>query len=494
MTNRSAGIFLHLTSLPGNFGVGDLGYEARKFVDLLYEHSVKIWQICPICPTAFGNSPYSTPCAFAGNPILISPEVLMDWGYLKQDDLAEYPNCSSEFVEFDKILKIKEYLLRKAFKNFTSTADYENFCEEKKHWLEPYALFLLLSKKFGTTNWSNWEPKFAKYNKKALEKYASENKEELDYHRFVQFIFHSQWFDLKKYANMHGIKIFGDVPYYVSYESSDVWSNQGIFELNKDGKMLRVGGVPPDYFSDDGQLWGTPLYRWDKIKNTGFDWWIKRMKQAFFYNDMVRIDHFRAFESFWAVDGNAKTAKIGIWEKGPGNEFFAAVKSEFGEKIELIAEDLGVITEEVNKLRDSENLCGMKIFQFAFDGNSKNYYLPYNCTQRSIMYSGTHDNDTILGWFRSLDEHTKTLVRNYISVNSHNEREILLKIIREVLASVSVYAILQLPDLLGLGSEARFNVPGTVGNTNWSWRFKWSDIHKNTFAELKELINIFGRH
>lgn len=492
MTNRSAGIFLHLTSLPGNFGVGDLGYEARKFVDLLYENSVKIWQICPICPTAFGNSPYSTPCALAGNPFLISLEVLRDWGYLKNEDLADFPKFSTKSVEFDEITEAKDKLLQKAYENFTPTHDYENFCKEENYWLNPYVLFLSLSKKFGTTNWSEWG-KFSKYNKKILEKYTEENKKELDYHRFVQFIFHSQWFDLKKYANTHNIKIFGDVPYYVSYESSDVWSNQSIFELDKDGKMLRVGGVPPDYFSEDGQLWGTPLYRWEKLKKAGYQWWLNRIKLAFFYNDIVRIDHFRAFESFWAVEGNAKTAKVGVWEKGPGNDFFKAIREKFGDKIELIAEDLGVITEEVDKLRDSENLCGMKIFQFAFDGNRNNYYLPYNCTEKSVMYSGTHDNDTILGWYRELNESTKELVKNYICETSNDETKILKKITREVLASVSKYAILQLQDLLGLGSEARFNVPGIVDEKNWSWRFEWNNIPSKTFAELKEMIQAFGR-
>jgi len=492
MTNRSAGIFLHLTSLPGNFGVGDLGYEARKFVDLLYENSVKIWQICPICPTAFGNSPYSTPCALAGNPLLISLEILRDWGYLRNGDLEDFPKFSTKTVEFDEVIEAKNKLFQKAFENFTPSYDYENFCKEENYWLNPYVLFLSLSKKFGTPNWSEWD-KFAKYDKKMLEKYAEENKKELDYHRFIQFIFHSQWFDLKKYANTHNIRIFGDVPYYVSYESSDVWSNQSIFELDKDGKMLRVGGVPPDYFSEDGQLWGTPLYRWEKIKKTGYEWWLNRIKLAFFYNDIVRIDHFRAFESFWTVEGDAKTAKVGVWEKGPCNDFFKVIREKLGDKIELIAEDLGVITEEVNKLRDSENLCGMKIFQFAFDGNRDNYYLPYNCTQKSVMYSGTHDNDTILGWYRGLDEGTKKLVKDYIGETSNDEHKILKKITREVLASVSVYAVMQLPDLLGLGSEARFNIPGIVGDKNWAWRFEWNNIEQKTFSELKELIQIFGR-
>jgi 4-alpha-glucanotransferase len=493
MTQRSAGIFLHLTSLPGNFGIGDLGYEAKKFIDLLSENSVKIWQICPICPTAFGDSPYSAPCASAGNPLLISPELLRDWGYLKNDDLKDYPYFSPEFVEFEKVRAAKEKLFQKAFLNFKPTSDYEKFCEDENDWLEPYVLFSSLSKKFKTMRWSDWDKKFIKYDKEVLEKYAEENKKELNFHRFVQFIFHSQWFDMKEYAGKHGVRIFGDVPYYVSYESSDVWANQDIFELDKDGKMLRVGGVPPDYFSEDGQLWGTPLYRWEKIKKNGYEWWLKRMKRAFFYNDIVRIDHFRAFESFWAIDGKAKTAKVGVWEKGPGNDFFKII-SEKLKGIELIAEDLGIITDEVNKLRDSENLCGMKIFQFAFDGNRDNYYLPYNCPQQSVMYSGTHDNDTILGWYGNLDKDTKTRVKNYIGENSNDENKILEKITREILASVSVYAVLQLPDLLGLGSEARFNIPGTVGGKNWAWRFNRDDIKKETFTKLKELIRIYGRN
>ncbi|MCL1946622.1 MAG: 4-alpha-glucanotransferase [Chitinivibrionia bacterium] len=489
--NRSTGIFLHITSLPGNFGAGDLGYEAKKWIDLLSQNSIKIWQICPINPTGYGNSPYNSPCAFAGNPLLISVELLRDWGYLKDNEIAKFPNFSQDFVEFDKVFNEKNKIYLKAFERFTPNQFYRDFCEEENYWLEPYVLFLSLSKKFGTVRWNKWDKSFVKYDKKTLDKWASDNKKELDFYRFVQFVFHSQWFDLKKYAVEKGVRIFGDVPYYVSYESSDVWSNQELFELDKNGAMIRVGGVPPDYFSENGQLWGTPIYRWEKIKNTGYDWWLKRIKRAFFYNDIVRIDHFRAFESFWAIDGKAKTAKVGVWAKGPGDDFFNNIYKNM-EKIELIAEDLGVITDEVNKLRDNHNLCGMKVFQFAFDGNRDNYYLPYNCNRQSVMYSGTHDNDTVLGWYKLLDETTKTRVKDYIKAK--NDGEVLENVIREILASVPVYAILQLPDLLGLGSEARFNVPGIVSDKNWAWRFKWKDISANNFNNLKNLIRIFGRN
>jgi len=492
MSNRSTGIFLHITSLPGNFGVGDFGYEAKKWVDLLSRSSVKIWQICPICPTAYGNSPYNAPCAFAGNPILISPEILREWGYLKDDDLKNFgKKLPDDFVDFQNTFEAKDKLFKKAFAGFIPTDDYKKFCETENYWLEPYVLFMSLSRKFKTINWSKWDKNFAEYDKKTIEKYARDNQIELNYHRFLQFIFQSQWFDLKNYANSQGVKIFGDVPYYVSYESSDVWSNQGLFELDSEGKQIRVGGVPPDYFSQDGQLWGTPLYRWKKIKDTDYEWWMNRIKRAFFYNDIVRIDHFRAFESYWAINAKEKTARNGVWEKGPGNEFFDVIKQKFGNLIELVAEDLGVITDEVNKLRDSENLCGMKVFQFAFDGNPDNFYLPYNCGRQSVMYSGTHDNDTILGWYKSLDEYSKNRVKDYILAKSDDE--ILQKTIREVLASAPVYAILQLVDLLGLGSEARFNVPGTVDKKNWAWRFKWDMIKQSSFDDLKKMIQTFGR-
>ncbi|MCL2845133.1 MAG: 4-alpha-glucanotransferase [Chitinivibrionia bacterium] len=490
MTSRSAGIFLHITALPGKFGVGDMGAEAKKFIDLLSQNSVKIWQICPTGPIAFGNSPYSSPSAFAGNQILISVETLKNWGYLQESDVPKTTKYSENSVEFDKVFKDKDKIFRKAFEKFTPNQEYINFCRDENSWLEPYVLFLSLSKKFGTPRWCNWDKNYAKYDKATLEKYAKENEKELNYYRFIQFIFQSQWFDMKKYAADKGVRIFGDIPYYVSYESSDVWANQDIFELNTKGEMARVGGVPPDYFSEDGQLWGTPLYRWKKIKATGYDWWVKRMKRSFFYNDMVRIDHFRAFESFWAIDGKATTAKVGVWEKGPGDDFFANIYKNI-DGIELIAEDLGIITDEVNKLRDSQNLCGMKIFQFAFDGNPDNYYLPYNCNRQSVMYSGTHDNDTVLGWYSNLDEQTKERVKNYIQAK--NDDEVSGKIIREVLAARSVYAVLQLPDLLGLGSEARFNVPGTVNDKNWAWRFKWSDVNKKTMDDLKKMIQIYGR-
>jgi 4-alpha-glucanotransferase len=486
--SRSSGIFLHITSLPSKYGIGDLGHDARRWINTIADAGQSIWQICPVGPVGYGFSPYMTLSAFAGNPMIISPELLKDWGYLSESDLVSFPSFSTEKVEFDRVSVEKERLLKTAYKNFSPNEEYSKFCKNESYWLDDFVVFTSLSNHFKTTQWTKWSKKYREYDKKELALWLKENEKEIDYVKFVQFILQSQWFDLKSHAHSRGVKIFGDVPYYVAYESSDVWANQNLFELDKKGKALRVGGVPPDYFSEDGQLWGNPLYRWDDMKKDGYDWWIKRFRRSFYYNDLVRIDHFRAFEAFWAIDGDSKTAKVGEWIKGPGHDLFVAVRKALGD-VEVIAEDLGIITDEVVALRIGENMPGMKILQFAFDENSENWYLPFNCEQNSVMYTGTHDNDTTQGWVDSLDENQIKPVLTYFDCSKEKLNE---KMCRAVIGSVSDMAIIPLQDILGLDSSARFNVPGTVSD-NWSWRFDWGMIKQDKFNKLKEWTTIFGR-
>lgn len=485
---RVSGLFLHITSLPSKFGVGDMGYDAFRWIDLLQKNKQSLWQVCPIGPVDYGFSPYMTLSAFAGNTMLISPDILVDWSLLTAEDVAHFPIFSEKHVEFEKVAKAKDKLFRKAYKNFEENDLYRSFIKDEEHWLDDFVLFLSLAKEFMTNNWSEWPEKYRLRNKEALQKWQIKHKDELRYYKFLQYIFQSQWFDLKKYANDRGVKLFGDVPYYVAFASSDVWANREIFELDEDGYPLRVGGVPPDYFSEDGQLWGNPLYRWEDMAKDEYKWWINRLKRSNYYTDYIRIDHFRAFEAFWAIPAESETAKTGEWVKCPGEEFFTEVQKKFGE-LPLIAEDLGTITPEVVELRLAFKLPGMKVFQFAFDGNPENWYLPYNCGQNSVMYSGTHDNDTMLGWIESLDKITLKNVMNYLNCT---KAELPTKIIREVLASVSKIAIFPLQDILRLGTEARFNTPGTVGD-NWGFRFDWGMIKEEYMEELREFTALFGR-
>lgn len=485
---RESGLFLHITSLPSEYGCGDLGSGARKWIDLMASAHQKVWQICPIGPTGYGYSPYMSLSAFAGNPLLLSPELLKEWGYLTEEDLVDYPVLNNSSVEFSKVEKAKEKILKIAFKNFTETDEYHAFLERESYWLNDWALFMSLTVHLGGKKWNEWEKKYRCRDTEALRLWKIEHRDEIKYHYFVQFMYHSQWFDMKQYAHQKGVKIFGDIPFYVAYESCDVWANQEVFELDEEARRIRVGGVPPDYFSEDGQLWGNPLYRWDFLETVGYEWWIKRMERTFYYCDLVRIDHFRAFEAYWAIPGDSPTAKVGEWIKGPDKAFFTALKERLGE-CELVAEDLGIITEEVVKLRIGENLPGMKVLQFAFDGNPQNWYLPYNCGQNSVFYTGTHDNDTTVGWLESLDEKALENVTAYFDCTKD---EVPARCNREALASVCNLSIIPLVDVLHLDGSCRFNVPG-IADGNWSWRITWEEIDFKYIHELGRMTKLFGR-
>lgn len=490
---RSSGILLHPTSLPGKYGIGTLGREAYDFVDFLISANQKLWQVYPLGPTGYGDSPYQCFSAFAGNPYLISLDKLVDEGLLKAKDIGG-DHFSDGNIDFGKIFQHKHAVLKKAFEIFKKSASeitkekYEIFNANNKIWLDDYALFMSLKDEFGGRPWVEWENEIKLRKPEALKKYTDKLKDSIAYNKFVQYIFFKQWYELKAYANQNYIKIIGDIPIFVAFDSSDAWSNPDIFFFDEDRKPTKVAGVPPDYFSATGQLWGNPLYNWDVIKATGYKWWIDRVKLNCEAVDIVRIDHFRGFAGYWAVPADEKTAINGKWESGPGKDLFAAIEKALG-TLPIIAEDLGVITPDVEDLRDSFNFPGMKILQFAFDSEEESDYLPHNYPQNSVVYTGTHDNDTIVGWYAKAKKSDQEYAKEYLNSNG---KDVAWDFIRGAWSSAADIAIIPLQDLLGLGSEARINTPGNASG-NWQWRFKAGELTKEHAVKLKKLTKIYHR-
>ena len=493
MKNRKSGVLLHITSLPGIEGIGTMGKNAYQFVDFLVEIGQKFWQILPLGPVGAGYSPYQCFSAFAGEPMMIDLELIKDEGLLKTEDFAVIPKFFQTRVEFEKVRKWKIVLLEKAFLNFRENRffqykdEYNYFLNEHGWWLHDFALFMAAKEHFGPVSWYKWEKDFKLRKPEALNKLAQLLWDKTDFHRFLQFLFFRQWFALKKYANSKGIDIIGDVPLYVSGESADVWTNTDIFILDKNLKPIEVGGVPPDYFSETGQLWGNPVYNWTRLKERDYDWWMARMHFNLNFFNLVRIDHFRGLESYWSVPAKEKTAINGKWIPANGKEMLAKLKSQIHE-LPLIAEDLGVITPEVEKLRDEFNLPGMKVLQFAFTTDAKNKDLPHNYTNDFVVYTGTHDNDTTLGWLRSVKSDEKLMVEKYIG---KSVVESLNAVVEMAMASVANTAIIPMQDILQLDEKSRMNTPGTATG-NWGWRFQWKQLklrHKKFIKKLTEKYN-----
>lgn len=494
MNERASGILLHPTSLPGKYGIGTLGKAAFNFIDFLNRAKQRYWQILPLGPTGYGDSPYQCYSAHAGNPDLINLELLVKYGLLTHDDLNSLPSFPLGEVNYELVQKSRLPLLLKAFRAFSELASdldklaYRNFLKGNAAWLNDFALFRSIKEESGNLPWYNWETDLKTRNLEALRTAEVRLSHNIDFHKFLQFIFSKQWHSVKEYAKKHKVLIIGDIPLYISPDSADAWANPDVFEYDENLQPIRVGGVPPDYFSETGQLWGNPLFRWDIMKNTNYKWWMDRIRTNLNLYDVIRIDHFRGFAAYWAVPYAEKTAINGTWIPGPGKEFFNALQKEFG-NLPIIAEDLGVMTPDVEDLRDSFGLPGMKILEFAFDSSEENDYIPYNYSKNCIVYSGTHDNDTVVGWFKKASEADRKQVLAYIN---NDGRDIHWSFVRLAWSSVANTAIIPMQDLLGLDSDTRMNLPGTVGG-NWKWRAKDGDFPDDLAHALADLTVLFGR-
>lgn len=502
---RAAGILLHPTSLPSKFGIGDFGTEAFEFVDFLVKAKQKYWQILPLGQTGYGDSPYQCFSAFAGNLNLISPEKLVEDGFLREEDLADLPKFSDTKVDFGGVVEFKTPLLRKAFEIFRKTSDikiveaFHLFCDENAFWLEDYALFRAIKFSQDQVSWQEWETGLKLRDRETLEEAKRELDDDIFAQKFYQFAFFSQWNAVKKYANENGVKIIGDVPIFVALDSADVWCNPTQFKLNEDGSPKVVAGVPPDYFSKTGQLWGNPIYNWDVMRAEGFKWWVDRVRHTLKTVDIIRVDHFRGFAASWEVPGGDKTAERGEWVNVPGKDLFNTLRWVFGD-LPILAEDLGVITPDVEELRDGFGFPGMRILQFAWGGDTKNIDLPHNYIQNCCVYTGTHDNDTTVGWFESKagkgssrDEKQINKERDFCLEYLQSEgKEIHWDFIRAVLASVANTAIVPMQDLLGLGNDARMNLPATTSG-NWQWRCSKEDFSDEITERLADITELYGR-
>ena len=494
MNERASGILLHPTSLPGKYGIGTLGKAAFDFIDFLTKSKQQYWQILPLGPTGFGDSPYQCYSAHAGNPDLIDAELLVKYGFLEQQDLTMLPLSDDGQVNYEAVQKSRLPLLEKAFHAFHVNASeleklaYRNFLKSNSPWLNDYALFRSIKEESGNIPWYTWEPDLKFRKPETLKAAETRLTGRIDFHKFLQFMFFKQWTSVKEYAKKHRIKIIGDIPLYISPDCSDAWANPGVFEYDEQLNPIRVGGVPPDYFSETGQLWGNPLFRWDMMKNDNYKWWMDRIRTNLTLYDVIRIDHFRGFSAYWAVPYGEKTAINGVWVPGPGKEFFNALLNEFG-KLPIIAEDLGVMTPEVEDLRDSFGFPGMKILEFAFDSSEANDYIPHSYNKNCIVYTGTHDNDTVVGWFEKATAADRKQVLDYINCS---EKGIHWSFVRLAWASVAYTAIVPMQDLLGLDSGSRMNLPGTTGG-NWKWRSREGDFSDDLANSIAFLTRLYGR-
>ena len=488
---RRSGILMHITSLPSKYGIGTLGKESYNFVDFLSKSKQKEWQMLPIGPTGFGDSPYQSFSSFAGNQYLIDLDILIEEGLLEQNEVnSENWGSDPRYVDFGQLYISRDKVLRKAFNRFKENEDFINFDIQQQYWLDDYSLFISIKKHFNEKSWVEWPKDIKLREKKSLEKYKKELEKEIQYQKFLQFKFNEQFQKLRKYCHSKGITIIGDVPIYVPLDSADTWSNPELFQLDEEGNPLAVAGVPPDAFTADGQLWGNPLYNWDKMKGNNFEWWIKRLRATGEKFDTIRIDHFRGLESYWAVPYGDKTARNGKWIKGPDVDFIDALHEQLPD-INFIAEDLGYLTKEVLNLRNYSGYPGMKLLQFAFDSREASDYLPYTYPTNSVCYIGTHDNDSIEGWQKALSPEDRELAERFLNVPPGGDLRI--PILRAGFASVSDLFVGTMQDYLALDSGARMNRPGITDGKNWIWRALPDEINDNLAKEIAEMTILFGR-
>jgi 4-alpha-glucanotransferase len=491
---RASGILLHPTSLPGRYGIGDLGPEAYHFVDFLRDTGQGVWQVLPLGPTGYGDSPYQCFSAFAGNPLLISPELLVERGHLCRADVEHVPDFPASQVDYGPVIDHKKQLLSTAFRNFQrmdnvqEQNDFASFCDSRRSWLDDYAFFMSCKDHYRGAVWTTWEKDAAARQPEAVERLTQALAEEIACHKYMQYQFYRQWAALRQYATERGIRIVGDIPIFVAHDSADVWAHPELYDLDDEGNPTVVAGVPPDYFSETGQLWGNPLYRWERMAETGYWWWIERFRAIFELVDIVRLDHFRGFAGYWEVPATEKTAVRGRWAKGPGADLFHAVEKALG-TLPIIAEDLGVITPEVEELRDRFAFPGMRILQFAFATDAQDPFLPHNYVRNCVVYTGTHDNDITVGWFHTAPEKEREAALAYFGTDGH---DIHWDFIRWLFASVADTAIVPLQEVLSLGPEARMNYPSRLGG-NWGWRFLPGALTAEIRNRLRTVTEIYGR-
>ncbi|MDO5018557.1 MAG: 4-alpha-glucanotransferase [Lagierella massiliensis] len=489
--NRSAGVLLHITSLPNEYGIGSLGEEAREFIRKLSDAGQTWWQVLPIGPTGFGDSPYQSFSSYAGNPYLINLDYLKNEGLLTENHLNYVKSLyNSEVIEFGKLYSERFDTLRIAYKNFDkSSLEFESFCRENSFWLNDYAIFMTLKDENQGKPWQMWEEKFKYRDENVLEEYEENNFENVNFYRFLQYQFFSQWKGLRQYAHENGIKIIGDLPIYVSEDSSDCWSNPELFSLDEELRPVWVGGCPPDGFSEDGQLWGNPCYEWPNHEKNNYDWWVERFKWLFSIFDCIRIDHFRGFESYWRIPAGDDTAKNGSWVDGPKMKLFQRLKDELGE-LPIIAEDLGYMTKEVYEFRKETGFPGMKILIFAFNPDASSDYLPHNIEKDFVVYAGTHDSDTVMGWISEHDIDEVNFAKKYLNLTENEGLN--WGFIRGGMTSVAEMSIFQMQDILGLGNESRMNYPGTASG-NWVWRMKKGQFTDELVKKLRFYTQMSGR-
>lgn len=489
---RRSGILLHISSLPSKYGIGTLGKEAYEFVDFLRSAGQCLWQILPLGPTSYGDSPYQSPSTYAGNPYFIDFDLLRDEGLLKEEEYSCYFwGDNEEYIDYSAIYNSRYKVLRIAFERGWNRdkKGIEAFIKENEKWINDYGLFMAVKRKFKMKSFITWDRDIRLREPEALDRYKKELEDEINFNIYIQYLFYNQWYSLKSYANKKGIKIIGDIPIYVAEDSADAWANPEIFMLDSDRIPLLVAGCPPDAFSEDGQLWGNPLYNWDKLKEDGFAWWIDRIKGANKLYDIVRVDHFRAFSSFYAVKQGALNARVGQWKKAYGKELFKKLKEELP-SIDIIAEDLGYITDDVHELMNAVGFPGMKILLFAFGDGGNSEFIPYKIDENSVAYIGTHDNDTFMGWWKNALEDEKELAIRYMNLTIDEGYN--WGIIRTLYGTRASSVIVQLQDILGLDNSARMNLPSTIGE-NWRWRFKKASITKEITDRLYTLSKTFGR-
>ena len=488
---RASGVLMHISSLPGNTGIGTLGKEAFRFVDFLKNSGQTYWQVLPLCPTSYGDSPYQSFSTFAGNPYFIDCDLLYEQKLLKKSDYSKINwGNDAQKVDYNKLSANKFNILRKAFNNFIPDEDYYNFCNKNSFWLDDFALYMSIKDSYKGKPWNEWDKDIVLRKKEKISELKQKLQNDIDFYKTVQYFFFSQWFNLKEYANKNEIKIIGDIPIYVAGDSADVWSNPKQFMLDDDCNPIEVAGCPPDAFSDEGQLWGNPLYNWDYMKKDKYTWWKNRIRHLCKMCDVIRIDHFRGFESYYCIPADSKTAKVGEWRKGPGIEFFREIERDLGKK-DIIAEDLGFLTHSVKRMLRQSRYPGMKVLQFAFDTEDENDYLLHNYPKNSVAYTGTHDNDTVIGFMtKTAPRKTRKRAKEYLRLSRREGYN--WGFIKAVLSSNSDTAIITMQDLLGLGNEARMNYPSTVVN-NWQWRATGDYISSYLEEKLLYYTSLYQR-